>query len=115
MSYNPVSPFSTTLTSGVTLSDEIDLGRGWPHITVEIPSMASGTDVYFQASRTSSGTYRRINHRLTNTTDNPSAMNVDSSVTNCFVHLEFVNVRYFKIELSTAMTATQATFGVVCS
>lgn len=115
MSYSPVSAFSTAIDSGVTLSDEIDLGQGWPHVTVEIPSMGSGTDVYFQAANASSGTYRRIHHRLTNSTDNPAAMNVDSSVTNCFIHLEFVNVRYFKIELSTAMTATSAAFNVVCS
>jgi hypothetical protein len=115
MSYSPVSAFSTTLASGVTLSSQIDLGRGWEHITVEIPTMASGTDVYFQGAGSDGGTYRRIHHRLTNSNDSPGAMNVDSSVTNCFVHLEFVNTKYLKIELSTAMTATSAIFGVVCA
>lgn len=115
MGYKPVSNFSTTLSSGVTLSDEIDLGRGWDLVSVEIPTMTSGTDVYFQAAATSGGTYRRLHHRLTASDDSPVAMNVNSSITQAIVPLEFVQSRYLKIELSTAMTATSAQFNVICS
>ncbi|MAH48288.1 hypothetical protein CMI37_20860 [Candidatus Pacearchaeota archaeon] len=115
MGYSPQSRFKVTIASGVTLSSAIDLGRGWPHTQIEIPTMASGTDIYFQCANTLDGTYRGHHHRLTNSTATPGAMYVDSSVTNCFVHLEFINDRYMKIELSTAMTATSAEFHIVCS
>jgi hypothetical protein len=117
MSYSPASSFETTIASGATLSDAVDLGQGWDHISVEIPTMASGTDIYFQAANENSGNgvYRRFHHRITNSNDTPVAMSVDSSITNCFVPLEFVRYRYLKIELSTAMTATSATFHFICS
>lgn len=117
MGYNPTSAFEITIASGATLSTSVDLGQGWNHISLEIPTMASGTDIYFQAANENdgSGVFRRFHHRITNSNDIPVAMSVDSSITNCFVPLEFVRYRYLKIELSTAMTATSATFHLVCS
>lgn len=113
--YNQGSAFATTLVSGVTLSDAIDLGRGWTHISVEIPTMTSGTDIFFQGASTLGGTYRRCRHGLTASLDNPAAINIDSSVTQCFVPLDAIRLRYLKVELSTAMIATAATFKVVCT
>jgi hypothetical protein len=114
--YNQTSYFETTVSSGVTLSDSIDLGRGWGHVSLEIPSMPSGTDIFIQGStENGTGVYRRHHHRITNSSDNPTPMNIDSSITNCFVPLEFVRVRYLKIELGTAMTANAAIFRVVCA
>lgn len=113
--YNQASAFSVTLSSGVTLSDQIDLGRGWDNVSLEVPTMTSGTDIYIQAASEDSGTFRRCHHGLTNSLDNPGAINIDSSVTQCFVPLDAVRLRYLKVELSTAMTATAATFKVVCS
>ena len=115
MSYGPASAFEVNIESGATLSTAIDLGQGWDHITVEIPTMASGTDIFFQAANQNDGTFRRFHHRITNGNDTPGPMSIDSSITNCFVPLEFVQYRYLKIELSTAMTATSATFHLVCS
>lgn len=113
--YNQGAAFSTTIDSGVTLSDAIDLGRGWENLTVEIPTMTSGTDIFFQGSSELNGTYRRCHHGLTNSLDNPAAINIDSSVTQCFVPLDAIHLRYLKVELGTAMTATAATFKVVCT
>jgi len=117
MSYSPASAFEVNIESGATLSTAIDLGQGWNHISVEIPTMASGADIYFQAANQNDGggVFRRFHHRITNSNDTPVPMSIDSSITNCFVPLEFVRYRYLKIELSTAMTATSATFHFVCT
>jgi hypothetical protein len=111
----PTLAFGATIASGSTASSGIDLGYGWNHIGVMIPSMASGTDVYFKVSDSLDGTYRRVYHHPTISNSNPAAMFVNSAVTNCYVHLEFVNAQYVKVELSTAMTATSAQFKIICS
>ena len=115
MGYNPAPAFTVGIASGLTLSSQVDLGRGWDHITLEVPTMASGCDIFVQGSNSNSGTFRRFYHRIAEGTDNPTAMNLNSSVTNCLIQLEFVNTRYVKVELSTAMTATSASFAFVCS
>ena len=114
MGYVPSQSYSMVVASGATLSSQIDIGCGYNHMMLEIPTMASGTDVRIQGSLHSGGTFRPIHHRPTNSNDVPVAVNVDSSITNCMLHLEFVNARYLKIELTTAMTATSAIFGIVC-
>lgn len=113
--YNQGAAFATTIDSGVTLSDAIDLGRGWENISVEIPTMTSGTDIFFKAASELTGTYRRCHHGLTSSLDTPAAINIDSSITQCFVPLDAIKVRYLKVELGTAMTATAATFKIVCT
>lgn len=114
MGYGPTQKFKADIASGATISNQVDLGRGFNHVSLEIPSMASGTDLFIQAANSSSGTFRKYHHRLTTTNDSPVAINVNSSVTNCFLHLEFVNAQYLKVELSTAMTATSASFNFIC-
>lgn len=115
MGYTPSSKFEVSLASGATLSTFVDLGRGWNHLSVVIPTMTSGTNVFFQGAGDSSDTFRRIYHPIANGDNTPDVMSVDSSVTNCIVPLEFISCRYLKVELGTAMTATAATFHVVCS
>ena len=114
MGYGPTQKFKVDIASGATLSNQADLGRGWGRISLEIPTMASGTDLFIQAANSTSGTFRRYHHRLTSALDTPAAMNVNSSITNCLLPLEFVNAQYLKVELSTAMTATSASFNFIC-
>jgi hypothetical protein len=113
--YNQVPYFSVTMASGVTLSDAIDLGRGYTRLSLSIPTMTSGTDIFIKACETYGGTYKRFRNRISTGTADPAAMYITSSVTQCFVPLEYVNARFIKIELSTAMTATAATFSLICS
>lgn len=113
--YNQGGAFSTTINSGVTLSDAIDLGRGWQNLSIDIPTMTSGTEIFFQAASEFNGPYRRCYHLLSNNRSNPNPVEIDSSTTQCIVFLDMIKVRYLKVELGTAMTATGATFKVVCT
>lgn len=116
MSYGPVQVFAVSMASGETLSTAVDLQKAFNKISIVIPTMTSGTDVYLQGCATSTGgTYRRINHAPTTVSSVVGAQFVGSAVTRCIVPFNNVHVRYLKIELSTAMTATTAGFEIICS
>ena len=103
-----------TIASGATLSSMITIPIPRNQIQLEIPTMASGTDVYIQASNDGS-TFRRVYHGPTISVSNPAALFVNSAVTNCHVDLGVLSNEYIKIELSTAMTATSAQFKILIS
>lgn len=115
MAYGPIQVFSVTLASSVTASSAIDLQKSYARISVAIPTMTSGTDVYLQGASTLAGTYRRINHPPNSVSSVVGPQFVSSSVTQAIVPFQHVNTRFIKIELSTAMTAAAATFDVVIS
>ena len=112
--YTEAKYFTVTMPSGGTLTSSIDLARGWDSISLEIPSMASGTDIYIQGCRTPGATFRRHHHRPTISNSTPGPYFVNSSITNCFIHLENVNMKFLAIEHTTAMTATEAVYNIVC-
>ena len=114
MSYGPLLVFTVSMASGATTSSSITLHHGWQMVHVEIPTMTSGTDVYFQGSANGT-TFRRIYHAPTIANSNPHAVFVNSAVTNCMVDLDHRGYPYMKVELSTAMTATPATFKLMVS
>ena len=101
-----------TIASGATLSSAITIPLSRNHLHLEIPTMASGTDVYIQGSSNGS-TFRRLYHGPTISSANPAAVYLNSAVTNCMVDLDSVACEYIKIELSTAMTATSAQFKIL--
>lgn len=111
-SWGDVKPFTVSMASDVTLSTLVDLGQGWGHYAIEIPTMASGTDIYIQGAVTDGGTFRRC--YVWGAASTPEK-NIASSVTNTFLSLRETKLpRYVKVELSTAMTATPATFKFIC-
>lgn len=113
MAHGPVQKFAVaTMASGATLSTEVDLSKSFSRVYLEIPSMASGTDVFLQGANASGGTFRRIYMAPSNSDDTPSAWSVDSTITNCFVEIPGA-LRFVKVELGTAMTATTANFNFV--
>ncbi len=114
MSHGPISVFQQTMASGATLtSGQIDLGRAWRSIYLEIPSMTSGAGHYIQASSDGS-TFRRIYKYAGN---DPCAetyvFQVQSGVTNAFVPVPG-GYRYYKIETSETV-GDGATYKFVCS
>jgi hypothetical protein len=115
MSYGPVQVFSISMTCGATLTSYVDLQKAYTKISVVIPSMTSGTDVYFHGAGTAGGAYRRIYHAPNSVSSTAGAQFVSSSITNCIVPLNNVHVRYLKIEHSTAMTAAAASYEIICS
>jgi len=114
MSYiSPVKAFTKTITTGSTESDVIAIGGGYEKILLGIPTMTSGCDHYIKVSDTEDGTFRRLYHPGYVDTAKPVVMNIDSSVTNCYVPLNFA-AEYFKIEVSTAASDTSHTYKVIC-
>jgi hypothetical protein len=113
MSHGAIVVFAKSIASNVTLSSGIDLSRGWKNVYLEIPTMTSATDLYLQASSDNS-TFRRVFVRANTATAQATALLIKSSVTQCLVDIP-AGLRYVKVELSTAMTASTATFKLICS
>ena len=113
-SIGPIKPFSVTIASAATSSSAIDLGGAYNRIMVGIPTMTSATDIFFRASDAIDGTYRKIYHRSKVDSTTPTAVNFDSSVTNCFVPLD-VAAQFFQIAYTSATTDASQTFKVICS
>lgn len=112
MSYGPSAVYTVSMASGVTLSSAITFGRAWTQVHIEIPTMTSGTDIYFKVS-TDGVNFRRMYHAPTIANAAPGPFYVTSAVTNCIVDIDHRFDPYLKIELSTAMTATPATFKIL--
>ena len=108
----PGFPATVSMASGATLSTAIVLPGGFERFVVEIHSMTSGTDVYFQTSSDGT-TYRRLYHDPLPANAAPTAIYLNSSITNCHIDVIHAARKYFKVELSTAMTATTACFNLI--
>jgi hypothetical protein len=96
------------IASNVTLSSAYTLPPGLDFFGIQIPTMASGTDVYLQGSLDGT-TFYRVRWSAAGTgvgTTTPAQVFVNSSVTQALVPLNPPAVKQVKIELSTAMTAT---------
>jgi hypothetical protein len=105
--------FSKTMGATATLTSAYDLGRTWRNVSVEIPSMASASDFYIQASVTESGTFRRITHPVPNTSSvQLNDFRISSAVTARIVPIP-ADYQYIKIEASTMNTAALV-FNVIC-
>lgn len=101
--------FSVSIASGATLSSAVDLGTdSYGALSLCIPTMTSGTDIYLRGSH-DGATFRRTYSEA------GSALTYASTVTQANVGVSGFNYRYLKIELSTAMTAASAGFDIVIS
>jgi len=109
-----VKAFTTTIASLATSSNAIDLGGGYNRVMVGIPTMTSATDVFFRVSDTADGTFRRIYHESVVATATPTAVQFDSSITNCYVPVN-IAARFFQIAYTSATTKASQTFKVLCS
>lgn len=112
MSFGEPKIYTVSMASDATLSSQIPIGAAYQNFALVIPTMTSGTDVYIQGATTDGGTFRRIYYKATGSA--PVACHVGSAVSQAFVNLNANLPGYVKIELSTAMTATPATFNIVC-
>lgn len=103
------------MASGATSTTAIDLEGGWNKIAIVIPTMTSGGDIYLQASDSLTGTFRRVFHDSNTNSAVVGAHYFTSVVTNCIIPLHNVNVRFMKVELSTAAADQGFTFKFICS
>jgi hypothetical protein len=104
-----VSVFPVTIASAGTLSSEIDLGGRWDNTSLIIPTMASNSQIHFQAATTSGGTYRRVYDKTLGT---PADFSVLSGVTSRIVSVP-VGFRYVKVETTATMDSGQS-FEIIC-
>jgi hypothetical protein len=110
----PIKAFPVSVATAATSSNAIDLGGSYASLMLGIPTMASGTDHYIKVSDTESGTFRRLYHAPDVDTAVPTVVQIDSSVTNCFVPIKG-SAQFVKIELSTAATAASHVYKILCS
>lgn len=116
MSYGPIMVFTSTMASGATLSNEVDLKYSFETVLLEIPSMVSNTQYHIQVASESGGTYRR----MMQTTINTSAAQIHtfviaSAVTGRFVPLvgAATGMRFVKVE-TTATVDDGCVFKFIC-
>lgn len=101
-----------SMASAVSITSGFDLGKPWTRLAVQIPSMASGSDVYVLGSTDGGTTYKRVFHAPTLASATPTAVFVTSGVTNCIVQLPPLAIRHIQFQLSTATTDTPYTFKI---
>lgn len=109
MAYDPVKPFTVSIASGVTFSSAIDVGTAYRYMSLEIPSMASTTNVQILVSDTLAGTYRTLWHAPTTTSGSVSMI---IAASNAVVPLPALHHRYMKVALGTASADSAYTFKV---
>lgn len=110
-----VSVFTASMASAASVTSAFDLQKAYNKLSVIIPSMASGSDVYILASEELAGTYRRVFHAPTTVSATVGAQFVTSGVTNCIVPFHNVHARYLKVQLSSQTVDTPYTFKIICS
>lgn len=114
MSYGPVQVFAASVASGTTFSSMIDLQKAYNKVSLLIPTMSSGTDVYLRGAPTLTGTSRRIYHAPNTVSSVVGAQFVGSAVTQCIVPFNNVHVQFIQVELTTTVTGVMG-FQLLCS
>jgi hypothetical protein len=98
--------------SGATVSTAVQLGHSFRGYALEIPTMASGTDIYLQGSTDEGTTYRRIYFATEDSS--PVVAQFPSSVTNGIYPIVGLLPDRVRVEFSTAITATSPTIKFIC-
>lgn len=101
MAWGADAYFSATVASGATLSSEVDLGRAWTRLYIDVSGLAS--EVRFQMSKTTGGTYRQILLPQPSTsTVQANIWKVSSGASGSFIEGP-AGFRYIKVETTAAV------------
>lgn len=112
MAHGAYSVFSVTMTSAATLTGQVDLGRTWAKVYID-PTNAK-SEVRFQASPTSGGTFRQVYLPQPGTsTVQVNIWKVASGISGGMIEAP-AGLRYMKIETIDAV-ADGVTFKLICS
>lgn len=95
------------MTSGATLSAELDLAKPYEKMYLAVPTMASGS-LFVQVAHNTAQTYRRV--QSTSGTD----FSINSAATQRVIAIPS-GFRYMKIENSSGATDVTTVFQVICS
>lgn len=111
MGHGAFQRFLATMASAGTLTGQIDLGRSFYSVKIEVPAR-SNTTLYIQAASDSSGTFRRV-FAEGNATTVPVLFQLASATTNVIVPIPG-GYRYLKVESQDAIN-DGAVFRIVCA
>lgn len=107
MASNKTFVYSVSMTSGQTLSTELNLSKPYEKMYLAVPTMASGS-LFIQAAVESAGTYRRV--QSVAGTD----FSINSAATQRLIALP-VGYQFLKIENSSGATDVTTVFKIVCA
>lgn len=103
-----------TIASADTISAEIDLGRAFSSVYLEIISMTSNSEINIEAAYASGGTYRKVRHPVVNSSAAQCHIfAIPSSVTNAMVAIPS-GFRFMKIHQTATADSGQA-YRLICS
>lgn len=101
--------YSTTITSGATLSAALNLKSAFDFMSVEIPTFASGGTHYVQIS-TDGTTYRKAYHMVAGVA---TVFQIAPTVSQAVLAIP-AGAQYYKIENTTGCTDVVNTYNIVC-
>ena len=113
MSWGAIKQVAVTMTSGATLTAEVDLGKSWKRIYLDMTGAAS--EVRLQASvfaSANAGAYRQVKYPAVNSTTAGNVL-IGSALSGGIVEVP-AGYQYLKIE-TTAAVANGCTFNLVCT
>lgn len=103
--------YTCTMTSGATLTNQIDLGGSFTNVFLEIPAMTNAVH-FIKAANSTGGTFRRVyNAPINSATIAANAFAIVSTATNCMVPIP-EGLQYLKVETEIAI-ADGATYRVI--
>jgi len=113
MTVGTVRHFSMAMATGATKTSSLDLGGSYGKVMLGIPTMTSGTNIKVLCGGSENGTYRDLFYKPEGVSAVVVAMNLNSSITQCFVPIEFGG-QFMKVEFSTKMSDSSIAFDVIC-
>jgi hypothetical protein len=128
MSYGPYVVFPISVASGATRTSEVNLGRSWKQLYLDVPTFPSQTTLYLVAAAFSGGPYRRLYGIGSYTaTVQGTEFSIQSTCSNAILKLEsFKNdtafstgnislpFKYIQIETQTSID-DGVSFNLICS
>lgn len=112
--YGAAPYFTVDLTSGATETSSLDLGAGWDHAKIAVPTMASGS-LYIHGSYDNTTFFRMVSGVQTTNVSDGETLVIDSSCTQRIVPIPLAGCRYIKIESSSGATDTTTVFNIICN
>lgn len=115
MGHGVANVYVLTMVSGLTRpSGYFDLGRSFQNVYLEVPTFASGANVFIQGSSDGT-TFRRIYNSVVNSTSVQAYPWQIGSTVSQGMHPVPPGFRYYKPEVSTALTDTVTTWKMICA
>lgn len=107
--------FDATISSFATSSAEVNLGKGFKNVWVEVPTMTSNSTLHVQVANASGGTYRRLVEKDPASAAASVDYQINSATTNRIVACPPAGgLRFLKME-SVAVLSAAVAFKIICS